>query len=342
MPTGLRYVAPGQAASRGASAHVVAGYGTADEQWFSFVDRLEVRRDDGEPNERPGVLFVADATVSRSHCLFTYHEDGRCFVRDTSRNGLRVDGRRVVPNVDVELAPGQHVTLGQSCDLVVMFEPAAVIAMEAGGTLSIPCPVVATVLVGDIHEYTSLVRRAPSAELQQSVSRVFRILTDVVTKSGGTVKEFQGDALVAFWEGRVLGEQGVAGCRAAIQADARAQELARDRTVWRLDDFPLRIDWALASGPVLIDSFGHHQPAGLSMIGEAPVLAFRLEKFANEQTGRILACRATRDMACDRFRFRDLGPMMAKGFDRPDHVFALEGELAPAERSTTTATARER
>lgn len=335
----LRYTVASHA-SRGPAAYLVAGYGTADEQWYAFSDRLEVRRDEGETSERPGVLFVGDATVSRSHCLFTYHEDGRCFVRDTSRNGTRVEGRRLVPNVDVELVPGQRVTLGQSCEFVVMFEQSAAIAMEAGGTLSIPCPVVATILVGDIHEYTSLVRRAPSSELQQSVSRVFKVLTDAVTKSGGTVKEFQGDALVAFWEARTLGEQGIAGCRAAIQADTLAQQLAHDRAVWLLDDFPLRIDWALASGPVLIDSFGHNQPAGLSMIGEAPVLAFRLEKFANEQTGRILTCRATRDMACHAFKFRDLGPMMAKGFDRPDHVFALEGELSQAERRGDTAVER--
>ena len=154
----LRYAAPNHT-GRGQAAYLVAGYGTADEQWFTFSERLEVRRDEGGTAdeewyafserleirrdeggdaEPAAVLFVADATVSRSHCLLTYQEDGRCFVRDTSRNGTRVDGRRLVPNVDVELVPGQHVTLGQSCDFVVMFEQPAALAMDAGGTLSIP------------------------------------------------------------------------------------------------------------------------------------------------------------------------------------------------------------
>jgi class 3 adenylate cyclase len=71
------------------------------------------------------------------------------------------------------------------------------------------------------------------------------------------------------------------------------------------------------------------------MVGEAPIVAFRLEKMANEETGRILVCPSTWAMACASFRFRDLGEMIAKGFDRPDHVFALEGPLVRDAQSTT-------
>ena len=62
------------------------------------------------------------------------------------------------------------------------------------------------------------------------------------------------------------------------------------------------------------------------------VLACRLEKFASDRTGRILTCRTTRQMVAKASRFLteappgfiDLGPMQAKGFDRPDQVFALQ------------------
>ena len=60
------------------------------------------------------------------------------------------------------------------------------------------------------------------------------------------------------------------------------------------------------------------------MVGEPVVLAFRLEKFANDETGPILVCPATKGMAADHFELFDLGEMQAKGFDRPDHVFALK------------------
>ncbi|MGD8330862.1 MAG: hypothetical protein PVJ49_15645, partial [Acidobacteriota bacterium] len=87
----------------------------------------------------------------------------------------------------------------------------------------------------------------------------------------------------------------------------------------------LRMDWALTTGMVVIDSFGGDRPTGLSMIGEPVVRAFRLEKFADDETGRILTCEATKMVAARSFSFRDLGKMHAKGFDKPDRVFSLIG-----------------
>jgi class 3 adenylate cyclase len=110
--------------------------------------------------------------------------------------------------------------------------------------------------------------------------------------------------------------------------------MARDRAVWAVDDFPLHVDWALCTGLVLIDSVGgatparegaQVQPAGLSMMGEPVVRAFRIEKLADDETGRIVTCNTTRDLAAGDFTFRDLGARQAKGFDRPDRVFALVG-----------------
>lgn len=320
---------PGQLS---APAFLVSSRGGPHERWYALSERLVIGRDDGRPDATPGWVLVADPTVSRSHCVITRGADGRCFVRDTSRNGTRVDGRRLVPNVEVELYPGQTISVGDRQDFVVVFQQSTeAIPVPEGATLATPSRSVVTVLVGDIRDYTVLVRRSPSPEVQQSVSRVFQILTDHVTAEGGTVKEFQGDALVAFWEGNFSGKQAAAACRAALRLDEVARSLAADEAVWRVPDFSLKMDWALASGQVLIDSFGGQRPVGLSMIGEAPVLAFRLEKFASDQTARILACPATRAMAGAAFRFRDLGLIQAKGFERPEHVFALEAAVAGAE-----------
>jgi class 3 adenylate cyclase len=97
------------------------------------------------------------------------------------------------------------------------------------------------------------------------------------------------------------------------------------------------MEWALATGPVVIDSIGGaNQRAGLSMIGEAVVRAFRLEKFATADTGPILACETTYQMALAHFTFRSLGEMQAKGFDSPDRVYALLGPQAAAKEMVPT------
>jgi len=202
------------------------------------------------------------------------------------------------------------------------------------GTIQAGKLTTATVLVGDIRDFSVLVRTVAPDAVQPSVNRVFSILSDQVGSMHGTVKEFQGDALVAFWERSAhVPSVAEAACRAALDLDRTVSRLAADRSVWQVERHALHMDWALATGLVMINGFGGAQPAGLSMIGEPIVVAFRLEKFANAETGRILACSETRRMAAGMYEFRDLGEIQAKGFDKPDHVFALHGGRAerPAE-----------
>jgi class 3 adenylate cyclase len=316
---------------------LVVNAGSPDELRCPFHDQVEIGRDDGRI-DAAGVVLVRDPAVSRRHCVISRRPDGRCVVRDLSLNGTRLDGRRLVPNVEVEVHAGQRIAVAEGCDLLLeAVEPARAPAVDvdevASGTLPASSLVVATLLVGDIRDFTVLVRTVPPEVLQPSVNRVFARLTERVGHLGGTVKEFQGDALVAFWEGTAHGA-GVAGvaCHAALELHEMARQLAADPSVWHVEGHPLEMDWALATGPVMINAFGGDQPAGLSMIGEPIVLAFRIEKFANAETGRILTCPVTHQMASAQFEFRDLGMKQAKGFDTPDRVFALEYER-PAARA---------
>lgn len=312
---------------------LVAYAGTPDETRFGFSDQLEIGRDDGRP-DATGALLIHDPAVSRRHCVLSRRPDGRCVIRDVSRNGTRVDGRRLVPNVEVELRHGQRIAVGAGFDLVLestvdRHGPAPDVSDAVGATLQAGELTLATVLVGDIRDFTVLVRTVSPETVQPSVNRVFAILSDQVAALGGTVKEFQGDALVAFWERSAhVPRVAEAACRAALELDRTVRRIAADRAVWQVEGHPLHMDWALATGLVIINGFGGAQPAGLSMIGEPMVAAFRLEKFANAATGRILACPETAQMAAAVFEFRDLGRMHVEGFDKPDHVFALERERA--------------
>jgi adenylate cyclase len=302
--------------------------GVADEPRFRFHRRLEVGRDDGHRLEEPGLLLIADPTVSRSHCVVSQRPDGRCFVRDVSRNGTRLAGRRLVPNVEAEWHVGESITIGEH-ELVLLGDaPTAQVTVTSLVTSTVvhASRSIVTVLVGDVRDYTVLVRQALSEQLQRSIGRVFERLAAGVVEHEGTLKEYQGDAIVAYWEGDASGEQALKACRAALALDALSGRLARDASVWAVPGFPLHLDWALSTGLVLIDTFGKGSAAALSLMGEPVVRAFRIEKYANDQTGRILACSTTHRIAERSFMFRSLGPLTAKGFDQPDHVFALLGE----------------
>jgi class 3 adenylate cyclase len=300
---------------------------------FVFYDRIEIGRH-REGAEASGVLLIKDQTVSSRHCIITQEPDGRCYVRDTSRNGTRLDGRRLSPNLKTEVKVGQVLSVGMEQNLRLEGEhPTQPEAVQTGsiGTLGVSQPTSVTVVVADIRDYTVLVQRAPSSALQESVGRVFGRLEKAVVELGGTLKEYQGDALFAFWEedatgSHAVGSHAVGACRAALNLHRLAQELAEDRSVWQVEDFPLRMDWALATGPVVITGYGDENALGLSMVGESVVLAFRIEKFADEATGSIVVCPVTRKMASKSFKFKNLGLRKAKGFDAPQRLYSLVSE----------------
>jgi class 3 adenylate cyclase len=300
--------------------HLIVDPGGPEEQRYTFFDRIEIRR--GQTDPPPGVVFVDDPTISSHHCVITQTPNGHCIVRDVSRNGTRLDGRRLVPNIEVEMIVGQVLSVGQQTQFRLQGDP----AREASSGSGVRQRRTVTVLVGDIRDYTVLVQEAPVTELQASVSRLFGRLEREVVRCGGTVKEHHGDALFAFWE-EGMEPRAIAACRAALDLNRLVEELALDRGVWALDDFPLRMDWALTTGPVIIHSFGGDRPTGLSVVGEPVVLAFRLEKVASDETGPIVACPVTRGEAGGAFVFDNLGPKQAKGFETPIEVYALKGPM---------------
>ena len=306
---------------------LVATGGSAANEVFLFFDRIEIGRFH-ERRQLPGVLLVHDPTVSSRHCVVIQEPDGRCFVRDMSRNGTRIDGRRLTPNLKTGLEVGQELSVGRHLRLRLdgtppeesRFTEIETDTHGVGGTTFV------TVLVGDIRNYTSLVQLVGVVELQESVNRVLKRLEAEVQCLGGTIKEFQGDALFAFWE-RSPGRSHVdEACKAALRLDRFVHRLGADPAVWSIGGFPLQMDFALATGMVTVSGYGNEGALGLSMVGEPVVLAYRIEKVADVSTGPIIVCPSTRALADGDFEFKDLGQHDVKGFDEAQNLYALVRE----------------
>ena len=303
---------------------LVANGESGPEDVFLFFNRVEIGRFH-EKRRLPGVLLIKDQTVSSRHCVITQEPDGRCFVRDMSRNGTRVDGRRLTPNQSTELELGQVLSVGRNLRLRLDGRPPTELIAEPTGATT-PGNIertLVTVLVGDIRNYTTLVRMVDLTELQESVNRVFSGLEAEVQSFGGTLKEFQGDALFAFWEKGSNGCHATQACEAALHLKKTVARLAADPSAWSVAGSPLHMDFALATGFVTISGYGNDGALSLSMVGEPVVLAFRIEKLANEKTGPIIVCPITRKIADKAFKFRDLGMHRPKGFDEPQNLYGL-------------------
>ena len=152
--------------------------GREDGERFTFYERLEIGRLKSS-NQRPGHLLLQDGTVSSRHCIITQDPTGRCFIRDVSRNGTRVDGRRLSPNLRTEIKVGQVISLGRGLQFRLDGEIPATESDsidDEPSTHALSTVAMVTVLVGDISNYTSMVQEAEPHQLELSVSRVFRRL----------------------------------------------------------------------------------------------------------------------------------------------------------------------
>ena len=311
------------------SKSLVKEGGIEDGERFTFYERIELGRLKAS-NQTPGRLLLQDGTVSSRHCVITQDPSGRCFVRDLSRNGTRVDGRRLSPNLRTEIRTGQVITVGRGHRFRLEGETperAITVIDDEPSTHALSAVATVTVLVGDISNYTSMVQDADPHALERSVSRVFRRLERAVLDCGGTVKEFQGDAIFAFWEEDYSEHHAVEACRAALELDNLVRELAAGDDIWKVDGYPLEMDWALATGPVAMHGHGGEHAVGLAMVGEPVVLAFRIEKLASADNGHIIVCPRTHAKARPEFNFRRLGARKVKGLDQEFELYSLAGEV---------------
>jgi class 3 adenylate cyclase len=276
------------------------------------------------------MILLRDPVVSGRHCVLTCTVDGHFLIRDVSRNGTRVSGRRLVPNVEEEIRPGDRIQVGPHEFLLQTdVRVQATVPPEDGfeATQRLEASTEVSILVGDIHGYTRLNQRHGASDVFANVSRVFAHLEAVVHEHLGAIKEYQGDAVFAYWEAH-RGEVPSHACRAcgaALALDERLRQLAADPDVWSFPDVPLRMEWAVTTGPVLLSSMGRDRPVGLAMVGDVVNYAFRLEKLAGAKTGVILVCERTEALCRSAFRFRDLGPLQVEGRARAEPVFVLEG-----------------
>jgi class 3 adenylate cyclase/tetratricopeptide (TPR) repeat protein len=194
-----------------------------------------------------------------------------------------------------------------------------------------------TIMFCDMVGSTALAQRLAPEAHRAVMARFQDGCCDVVERWGGTVAQFLGDGVLAYFGWPALSEED------ADRAAAAAQALVARAQAPGPDDLPvpaLRI--GLATGEVLV---GDLAPGGraqeLAATGPATNLAARL--MAEAQPGQIVLCGQTRGLLADRARVENLGRLSLEGFDAPVEAFALlylVGGLAAA-AGPVTLTGRE-
>jgi adenylate cyclase len=168
-----------------------------------------------------------------------------------------------------------------------------------------------TVIFTDVANFTSLSEALEATSLGTLMNQYLTGVCDAIMRNGGTINEFIGDAVVAFF-GAPLDDPEHA-CRAlaaAREVDRFAEKFRAERSAQGIDFGHTRI--GIHTGIAFVGNFGSEQRMKYSALGDTVNITSRIES-ANKHLGtRILASIDTVAAAKDGFT-RPVAEIVLKG-----------------------------
>jgi len=147
-----------------------------------------------------------------------------------------------------------------------------------------------SVLISDLRGFTSLSEQLGPQAMVALLNRYFTRMAEQVMAHGGTLSEFTGDGIVAFFGAPTQHEDDPV--RAVACALAMQQELARFNAA---EARSLEMGIGVATGRVIAGNIGSEKRMKYGVVGDTINLAARLESFT--VGGQVLICAATAQLA---------------------------------------------
>ncbi len=196
-----------------------------------------------------------------------------------------------------------------------------------------------TVLFSDMRDFTRIAEglKGDPQALTGLMNRLLTPLSDAITREGGTIDKYMGDAVMAFWNAPLdVPDHAAHAARAALAMRERLAALnaARQREAEAQGlpvPAPLEIGIGVNTGPCVVGNMGSDFRFDYSALGDAVNLASRLEGLTAHYGEPILIGEATAEALAGRFDLREIGTVQVKGKAEATRIFALLGGISVQE-----------
>jgi class 3 adenylate cyclase len=273
-------------------------------------------------------IILDEPLVSRDHAVITMSA-AQVSITDTSKNGIWVNATRMASGSTKDLFGGDTIRIGDLFFQVIYAHsgsPNQEEEKDTETTLLRTAEVVVTSMIADVREFSEFSQTHPSTEVYALIKEIFERFSIIVDDFQGTVKDYAGDAVFAYWDHEAKSQKGQAVL--ACRADLEQMEIL-DRILIELSaTFPgveeLQMGWGITTGKVTMSHYGSlvAEPA---LVGDSINLAFRLSGMANkERSDKIIICYNTAALVRSNFLLKDLGNVPVKGRKNREHLFALK------------------
>ncbi|MEE8350592.1 MAG: GAF domain-containing protein [Rhodospirillales bacterium] len=179
-----------------------------------------------------------------------------------------------------------------------------------------------TVLFSDIRSFTTITESLGAQGTVQMLNEYFTIMVDIITREGGMLDKFIGDAIMAGFGIPVDHEDDED--RAMRTAIAMISELWEWNVV-REANGQMALDHGvgLNTGMVVSGNIGSPKRMDYTMIGDGVNLAARLESACKQYSARILISEFTRAKLKGTYKLRDIDLVVVKGKTEPVGVYEV-------------------
>src|SRR5262245_3583339 len=186
-----------------------------------------------------------------------------------------------------------------------------------------------TVMFVDLGGFTSLAEALPPEAVVAHLNEYFEAVCGAVLEEDGTVKDFQGDGVVAFWGAPI--DQPDHAPRAGRAALAAVERLERLRARWLDAGAPAPgFRLGLHTAELVAGEIGSAERGAYGIVGDGMNLAARIES-ANKVYGtRVLLSDATRAALGPVFLLREIDLVRVVGRRQPVRLFELVAHAASA------------
>lgn len=276
-------------------------------------------------------IILNDPNVSRDHLVIARSTHGTT-LRDMSRNGTWVNGVRVTQGSERPLDNGDVIRVGQVELTVTISSPEDTEADEdeadqtmTSWTTVSPVYQHVTNLVADLRGFTSLSETLGSEQMYAVMNSVFKVFSDLVVAHRGTIKDYAGDAIYAFWEHGLMpnAEKARLACTAALAQLAALPRIAAELAETIPEASQLRVGWGVTTGMVTVSQYGS-RAADLAVLGDSTNLAFRISGLANKDVpAPIVVDEQTRALIDGAFQLSELGEHAIKGKKKPVSLYGI-------------------
>ena len=295
-------------------------------QQLEIIDKVFIGRSckGVDPQKR---ILVQDAQISRDHAVISRRAE-QLQIADRSKNGTWVNGTRLAAGSSSNLEDGDTITLGGFSLRVFCPENITDVtdaAILTDGTRVTPTEIMVTNVVADVREFTTFSQEHASSDVYAVMKEIFDTFSAIVYNFKGTIKDYAGDAVYAFWDHatEAISQQAVLACQAAIQQTQTINDIRTKLSGKNIASDNLQMGWGITTGKVTMSHYGS-RAADLALVGDCTNLAFRLSGLANKELSeKIVICSQTAELIRNDLKIKDLGTVEIKGRTGKEHVFGL-------------------